>query len=158
MKQFIKYLCLAYITLILLQSCNKDEFEKNDFNNNDFIKSEVSDDKIVSNYKYNNIGKISETESRYFYNSYLYNNDGKLISRETAANPSMISSSLPTEKTELMTAENCTISHRQIFKYDENGNLLEIESYFKKNDEFEFGSKRSFEFVNGKNFQKKFTQ
>lgn len=150
MKQFIQYLSFASIALILFHSCDKDEFEENDFNNNDFIKAEVSNDKIISNYKYNDIGKIAETEGMYFYNRYLYNNDGKLISRETAADPSMLSSSLPIEKTELMTAENSSISNRQIFKCDENGYLLEIESYFKKNDEFEFGSKRSFEFVNGK--------
>lgn len=150
MKQFITYLCFVCIILILIPSCNKDDFEENDFYNNDFIKSEVSNDKIISNYKYNDIGKIVETEGMYFYNRYLYDNDGKLISRETAADPSMFSSSLPIEKTELMTAENSSISNRQIFKYDENGNLLEIENYFKQKTEFELRSKQSFELINGK--------
>ncbi len=49
-----------------------------------------------------------------------------------------------------MTAENSTISSRQIFKYDENGNLSEIENYFKQDTEFELRSKQSFEYVNGK--------
>jgi len=121
-----------------------------DFNDNDFIKSEVSNDNITSNYKYNVIGKIAETEGIYFYNKYLYDDDGKLISRETAADPSMFSSSLPTEKTELMTEENSSISSRQIFKYDENGRLLEIENYLKTEDKFELRSKQSFEIVNEK--------
>mgnify|MGYP000915475293 CR=1 FL=1 len=150
MKKFIKYLCLASITLILLQSCDKDEFEENSFKSKDFIKSEVSNHKVISKYKYNDIGKIAETDGMYFYNKYFYNNDGKLTKRETAADPSMFSSSLPIEKTELMTAENSTISSRQIFKYNENGELSEIENYFKQDTEFELRSKQSFEFVNGK--------
>lgn len=150
MKKFIRYLYLACIALILLQSCDKEEFEKNNFNTNDFIKSEVSNDKVISRYKYNDMDKIAETEGMYFYNRYLYDNDGKLIGCETAADPSMLSSSLPVEKTELMTAENSTISSSQIFKYNENGNLSEIENYFKQDDEFELRSKQSFEFVNGK--------
>jgi len=150
MKKVIKYLCLACITLILLQSCDKEEFEDNNFIRNDFIKSEVSNDKVISKYKYNDIGKISETEGLYFFNRYFYNNDGKLINSETAADLSLLYSSLPIEKTELMTNENSTISSRQIFKYDENGNLSEIENYFIKDNEFELRSKQSFEFVNGK--------
>ena len=150
MKQLIRYFCFASIILILIYSCKKDNFEVDDFNDNDFIKSEVSNDNITSNYKYNVIGKIAETEGIYFYNKYLYDDDGKLISRETAADPSMFSSSLPTEKTELMTEENSSISSRQIFKYDENGRLLEIENYLKTEDKFELRSKQSFEIVNEK--------
>lgn len=150
MKQFIKYFCFASIILFLISSCKKDDFEVNDFNDNDFIKSEVSNDNITSNYKYNAIGKIAETEGIYFYNKYLYDDDGKLISRETAADPSMFSSSMPTEKTELMTKENSSISSRQIFKYDENGRLLEIENYLKTEDKFELRSKQSFEFIDEK--------
>lgn len=150
MKQFIKYFCFASIILFLISSCKKDDFEVNDFNDNDFIKSEVSNDNITSNYKYNAIGKIAETEGIYFYNKYLYDDDGKLISRETAADPSMFSSSMPTEKTELMTEENSSISSRQIFKYNENGRLLEIENYLKTEDKFELRSKQSFEFINEK--------
>ncbi|MFC0876975.1 hypothetical protein ACE01N_10280 [Saccharicrinis sp. FJH2] len=151
MKQLIKYFCLASMILFLMSSCEKDDPEVNDFNDNDFIKSEVSNDNIISNYKYNAIGKIAETEGIYFYNKYLYDNDGKLTSRETAIDPSVLSSSLPTEKTELMTGENSSISSRQIFKYDENGRLLEIENYFKtEEDKFELRSKQSFEFIDGK--------
>lgn len=150
MKKFIKYLCLACITLIINQSCNKDEFDQNRFNSKDFIKSEVSNDKVISQYKYNDIGKIAETEGMYFYNKFFYNNDGILIKCETAADPSIHSSSLPIEKTDLMTAENSTISRRQIFKYNENGELSEIENYFKQDAEFKIRSKHSFEFVNGK--------
>ena len=150
MKQLVKYFCVASVILILFSSCKKDDFEKNDFNDNDFIKSEVSNDNITSNYKYNAIGKIAETERIFFYNKYLYDNNGRLISRETAAAPSMYSSSLPIEKTELMTGKNSSISNRQIFKYDENGRLLEIENYFKTEDKFELRSKQSFEFIDEK--------
>lgn len=150
MKQLIKYFCFASIILILISSCNKDDFEVNDFNDNDFIKSEVSNDNITSNYKYNAIGKIAETEGIYFYNKYLYDNDGKLISLESAADPSMLSSSFPIGKTELMTGENSSISNRQIFKYDENRRLLEIENYLKTEDKFELRSKQSFEFIDEK--------
>lgn len=147
MKKYIKYLCLACITLILLQSCEKEE---NRIKSNDFIKSEVLNDRVISKYKYNDIGNITETEGMYYYNKYFYNNDGKLTKRETAADPSMHSSSFPIEKIELMTAENSTISSRHIFKYNENGELSEIENYFKQDAEFELSSKQSFEFVNGK--------
>ena len=150
MKQLIKYFCLASIILILISSCKKDDFEVNNFNDNDFIKSEVSNDNNTSNYKYNAIGKIAETEGIYFYNKYMYDNDGKLISCETAEDPSMFSSSLPTEKTELMTEENSSISSRQIFKYGENGRLSEIENYLKTEDKFELRSKQSFEFIDKK--------
>ncbi|MFB6343524.1 hypothetical protein ACE1ET_17500 [Saccharicrinis sp. FJH62] len=151
MKQLIKYFCLASMILFLMSSCEKDDPEVNHLNDNDFIKSEVSNDNIISNYKYNAIRKIAETEEIYFYNKYLYDNDGRLTSRETAIDPSVLSSSLPTEKTELMTGENSSISSRQIFKYDENGRLLEIENYFKtEEDKFELRSKQSFEFIDGK--------
>ena len=149
MKAFIKYLCYASITLILVPSCNLDDFEKNQFNNNGFIKNEVSNERILSNYKYNNIGKIAEYESLYFYNRFSYNNEGRLIKQESAADPSMYSSAFIAEKMLLMTAKNSTISSYQIFKYDENKKLVEVENYFKMEDEFELRSKVSFELING---------
>ena len=150
MKKYFKYFKFAFIVSFFMTSCAKDELESDFSKDNDFIKSEISNDKIVSNYKYNDIGKISEKEGTYFYSRYIYDNNDKLIKIETAADPSMFSSSLPVEKTELMTAVNCTISSNQSLKYDKNGNLLEIENYFKNEDKFELRSKQSFEFVNGK--------
>ena len=120
MKAFIKYLCYASITLILVPSCNLDDFERDQVNNNDFIKAEVSNEKILSKYKFNDIGKIAEYEGLYFYSSYSYNNEGSLIKQESAADPSMYSSGFIAEKTQLMTAKNSIISSYQIFKYDEN--------------------------------------
>lgn len=148
MKNHLKYFSCALIALSFVTSCSKIELESNSSNDNDFIKSEITNSKIVSNYKYNDIGKIAEKEGTYFYSKYLYDNEDKLIKIETAADASMVSSSFPVEKTELMTAENCTITSYQVFTYDEN--LLEIENYFKMEDKFELRSKQSFEFVDGK--------
>jgi hypothetical protein len=149
MIKLIKYSCLALITLVLTSSCNKDDSGVNDLTNSSLIKLQLSNDKVISKYRYNDIGKIAETEGTYFYNRYIYNSDGKLIKCETAADPSMYSSSLPVEKNDLMTAENSTISNYLVFKYDENKNLSEIENYVKQEVEFKLRSKQSFEFVNG---------
>lgn len=120
------------------------------FNNNDLIKSIVQNGEITTNYKYNSIGEIEESEGTYFYHRYIYDNENKLIEVETAVSPSLFSSSLPTDNTELLTADNNSISRRQVFRYDENGNLLEIESYFRKEAEFEFSSINSVEFASSK--------
>lgn len=150
MKTNLKYFRLTLLIALFSASCTKNEIESDFSNDNDFIKHEISNDKIISNYKYNNIGKIAEKEGTYFYSRYSYDNDDKLIKIETAVDASMLSSSLPVEKTELMTAENCTITSYQILKYNENGILSEIENYFKTGDKFELRSKQSFGIVNEK--------
>ncbi len=147
MKELFKYFNLAFMVLFFLTSCAKDEFDIYSLGDNNLIKSEWSNNKIISNYKYNAIGKIEEEEGIYFYNRYFYDKDGKLIKIETAADPSWASSSHFIEKTELMTAKNSTISWCRIFKYDKYDKLFEIENYFKKEIEFSFTSKNSFEFA-----------
>jgi hypothetical protein len=150
MKKHLKYFSYALIALFFASSCSKDEFESNFSTDNDFIKSEISNNTIVTNYKYNNNGKIAEAEGIYSYSRYLYDSEDKLIKIETAADESIFSSSLPVEKTELMTAQNSAINSYRILKYDENGELLEMENYFKMEDKFELKSMQSFEFVNEK--------
>jgi len=121
MKAYNKYFKLALLIAFFSASCTKHEIESDFSNDTDLIKSEISNDKIISNYKYNNIGKIAEKEGIYFYCRYLYDNKEKLVKIETAVDLSILSSSLPIEKTELMTAENCTISSYQVLKYDQSG-------------------------------------
>jgi hypothetical protein len=124
----------------------KDEFDENQYANNYSIKSEVSNGKTISTYIYNNIGEISESEALYSYSRYSYDNEGRLVKRESVMDISL-SSSISVEKTEFMTAENCTITNNQFFKYDNNDKLIEIENHSKKdNGEFVFTSKFSFEY------------
>ena len=150
MKKHSLYFKLAVVVSFFITSCVNDELDRDFSQDNGFIKAELAGSKIISNYKYNTIGKIEEKEGAYFYSRYLYDNEGKLIKIETAVDPLVLSSSMPIEKTALMTAENSKISSYQYFGYDGNGNLLEIENYFKEEGDFELRSKLSFEFVDGK--------
>lgn len=79
MKKYFKYFKFALLVSFFITSCAKDELENDFSKDNDFIKSEISNSKIVTNYKYNNIGKIKEKEGTYFYSRYSYNNEDKLI-------------------------------------------------------------------------------
>jgi len=133
-----------------MTSCAEDELDNNLNQYNDLIKSELAEGRIVSIYRYNNIEKIEEKEGTFYYSRYLYDNNDRLIKIESAADASILTSSTPVEKTELMTANNSTISSHQYFGYDANGNLLAIENYYKPDDDFELSSKQSFEFVDGK--------
>jgi hypothetical protein len=60
--------------------------------------------------------------------------------------PSSLSSSIHIEKTEFMTAENCTITNKQIFIYDHIDKLIETENYNKEDGDFILISKFSFEY------------
>ena len=129
-----------------MTSCTKEEFDEIQNIENYSIRSEVNDGKTTSMYIYNSIGKIAENEGLYFYSRYLYDIDGRLIKRESAMDPSMLSSSSHVEKTELMTSQNTTITNYQIFKYDQDEKLIEIKNYTKKNRDFVDASMRSFEY------------
>ena len=149
MGNIIKYLLFICLTTEFIVSCISDdiEFKRNTFNSN--IKSEVSDGKTISVYKYNESGKIEEAESFYFYQRFIYDESGKLVKHESAMDASLLSSSIPVAKTEMMTSKNSTISHFRLFKYNQAGKLIEIESYFKKSGEFVVTSKNSMEYEKG---------
>jgi hypothetical protein len=140
----IKYLLAIFMVTCI--SCEKEKIDGIQNIENHSIKSEVLDGKTTSRYIYNSIGKISEREGLYFYSRYLYDIDGRLIKRESAMDPSMLSSSLHVEKAELMTSQNCAISTCNIFKYDQEEKLIEIKNYTKKNGHFVDASMRSFKY------------
>lgn len=143
------------LVLITMTSCTKEEFD----GVQDIeiyidgvhyieiygIKSEVYDGKTISRYIYNRIGKIAERESFYAYDRYTYDNDGRLIKKESAWDPSVLFS-LPLYRTELMTSDNSAITNQKVYKYDQDGKLLEIENYVKKEGDFVYSSMNSLEY------------
>ncbi len=109
------------------------------------IKSGVYGGKTISRYIYNRIGKIAENERRYSYDRYRYDNDGRLIKKESAWDPSVLFS-LPPYRTELMTSDNSAITNQKIYKYDQDGKLIEIKNYYKKDGDFVYTSMNSLEY------------
>lgn len=146
MKAINKYFRYTFLILISLTSCTKDDID--DLQNIDVyaIRFEInSNGKTTHKYSYNNIGKISEGEGLYFYQRYTYNKDGQLSKRETGIDPSKpLYSSAHLERKELLTAENSTITMRQIYSYDPNGSLIEIENYSERDGSFVYVSMNSF--------------
>ena len=137
-------------------SCTKEEFD--DVQNIEFnfdgvhyidiyaIKSAVYNGKTISRYIYNRIGRISERESRYSYDRYTYDNDGRLVKNESAIDLSSVLFSLPPYRTELMTSDNSAITNQKIYKYDQDGKLLEIKNYVKKESGLVYASMNSLEY------------
>lgn len=149
MKQHFKYFSFVLIVLYFMSSCTKTEFEENSPKGNDFIKTELLNNKIIHNYKYNNVWKITESESLYFYIRYIYDDGNRLIKKETAMDQSILSCSMPVQRTELMTAKNSTITSYSIFKYDIDGKLFEIENYSIVEGESTLRTKNSLEYDDG---------
>lgn len=137
--------CIGFAALaimLLMNSCLDDQVEPEFY----AIKSEFVGGKTTSVFKYNDLGKISERESFYFYERYIYDADGSLIKRETAVDPASTSSNSTMQiNTTLMTAENSTISSYSLFHYD-LGKLTRIENYHDKGSGFQLSSIRTMEY------------
>lgn len=146
MKTLTQFFGFVVLALATLTSCTKEDFVLNQNIDDYSIKSEVFDGNTISMYIYNSNSKIAEQEGRHFYSRYSYDHDGSLIKRESATDPSMLSSSIPIEG-ELMTSNNCTITSYQFFEYDQDEKLIEIKNYFKKDGDFAYTSMRSFEYI-----------
>ena len=119
---------------------------------NDFIKTITINGKIVSNYFYDDAGRILEEHSRYYFHRYLYDTNGRLEKVESAISPAIYSSSSSAinVKTDLMTSQNSSITNYIVYKYDNNGRVTSIDMYTKQiNDpdgKFEHGLTRIFEY------------
>ena len=144
MKRFLN-LWAAGVLLIVVASCEQDELSEVRFADGLKIKSEASDGRVVSNYKYNQQGNIAEWESTFFYHKYLYDDEGRLILSETAVDPQSFSATY-VEKTTLMTSENATIGSYQTFDYGPDGKLAEITTYVRMDGSFVLTSTNSFEY------------
>lgn len=148
MKEKNLVICLICSFLLLATSCSDhDDFEKRELNNFG-IKEIVSRGKTNSRFLYNSSGKITESQSLIFYERFTYDKMNRLVKKESAADPSLVSSSYQgwADRTELMSATNCNISQYQLFFYDRTGKLTSVENYNKKDGNFIYGSKRTFEY------------
>lgn len=145
MKNTIKFLSLLIIVFTVITSCSKDFIVDSFKSDNYSIKSIFVDGKINQTFIYNESGKITETQSFYFYNKYTYDINNRLIKQEIAVDPD-IYSSLYHIKSELMTSQNSTFTGYNVFEYNSAGKLLTQKNYFKKNNQFEYSSMCSLEY------------
>ena len=148
MKEKYQFICLFCFMILLAISCSdRDDFEKGG-QNNFSIKEIVGQGKTNSRFLYSSSGKITEHQSLIFYERFTYDKMNRLVKKESAADPSLLSSShMPwDDKTELMSASNCEISQYEIFNYNHSGQIESIENYNKKNGNFSYGSKRTIEY------------
>ena len=148
MKEKYQFICLICSFILLTISCS----DHNDFEKMEVIsfgiKEIISQGKTHSRFLYNSSGKISESQSLIFYERFTYDKMNRLVKAENAADPSLLSSSYQpwADKTELMSANNCEISQYELFIYDQSGKRTSIENYNKKNGNFTYGSKKTFEY------------
>lgn len=150
MKKRIKIFGLLIIVLTVITSCSKDFFAENLITGNYSIRSILTDGKTISKFTYNTNGKIAESQSFYFCNKYTYDDNNRLIKEEVAVDPNIVSSSMPVEKTELMTSQNSTFTGYYLFEYDSAGKLVTQKNYFKKNGQYTYTSMITFEYEGDK--------
>lgn len=143
MKKTSKLIGFLIIVLTIITSCSNDPIMVDDSYS---IKSVVSNGKVIEKYIYNDNNKIVEDQSFYFCNKYIYDNNGQLIKQEIAIDLDIASSTIHI-KSELMTSQNSTFTANRIFEYNTEGKLLTQKYYVKKNDQFEYTSMVSLEYV-----------
>jgi len=139
MKAKSNFFGFVIIAFTIICSCSKDQDSESFGIDNYSIKSIISNGKTSDKFIYNNLGKIDEAQSFYFYNKYHYNKNGQLVKLETAADLHMFDNTYH-ERNELMTSQNSTFSGYQIFEYNESGKLKTIKNYFKQNGAWKYTS------------------
>lgn len=152
MKEKYQFIYLICFFILLTFSCSDhDDFEEGELNNFR-IKEIVAQGKTNSRFLYNSSGKISESQSLIFYERFTYDKMNHLVKAENAADPLLLSSSYQAwaSKTELMSANNCEISQYELFLYDHSGKLASIENYNRKDGNFSYGSKKTYEYEGDK--------
>ena len=158
MKSNVRFLC-AFSLLVWAFACTGelDDFMLDENGNpvtNEHIKSVSSKGITNRKFRYDSFGRLIEDGGTIFYNKYSYDGKGRLDKIESAVNSSLSSSSYmdpnSPPRTELMTSANTEITWKRLFKYDNQGRLLKIENYSKKDGKsFEFTGFRSFEYEGG---------
>ena len=148
MKEQYQFICLICFFIFITFSCSDHEDIERGELNNFGIKEIVAQGKTNSRFLYNSSGKISESQSLIFYERFTYDKMNRLVKAEKAADPLLLSSSYQAwaSKTELMSANNCEISQYELFIYDQSGQLTSIENHNKKDGNFSYGSKKTFEY------------
>jgi len=131
------------IVLTIITSCSNDPIV---MDGSYSIKSIVSNGAVIAKFIYNKNNKIVEDQSFYFCNKFIYDDNGRLIKQEIAVDPDIYSSTFHI-KSELMTSQNSTFTSNRIFEYNAKGKLLTQKYYIKKNDQFEYTSMISLEYV-----------
>lgn len=139
MKVQSNFIGFVIIVFNIICACSKDKDTDGFLIDNYSIKSIISNGKTSDKFIYNNLGKIDEAQSFYFYNKYHYNKSGQLIKLETATDPQMFDNTYH-ERNELMTSQNSTFSGYQIFEYNTNSKLKTIKNYFKQNGTWKYTS------------------
>lgn len=120
--------------------------------NHPFIKEIRGQGKTLSKFLYNSSGRISESQDLFYYQHFTYDAMNRLVKVENAADLSTLSSSSSVwaNKTTLMTSDNCEISHYALFFYNQSGQLVTVKNYQKKDGDFIYGSKKTFEYDGNK--------
>ena len=116
-----------FIALMLFASaCSKDS---SDHTYGDYIKSVSENGSIVQKFIYDESGKIVEENSFYNFRKFIYDENERLVKIESAWDRSLLSSSMPVQRTEFMTSKNSPVDSYRLYEYDEEGRLSKIENY-----------------------------
>ncbi|MHB9057017.1 MAG: hypothetical protein ACYC2P_12855 [Paludibacteraceae bacterium] len=112
-----------------------------------------SDGIPITHFVYDYDGNLIERESFLSYTKYTYQDD-KLIKEETATDPQVFSSTVYTEKSEFMTAINSTFNSYSDYGYASTGELTEKKNYLLIEGSFQYRSKCTYEYEDGKIIRK----
>lgn len=145
MKSTSFFFSAVIVAVFLLTSCSKEPLPEVANDTIYAIRSVLGYGKTHARFVYNSNGKIAEYQSLYFCSRYSYDDSGRCVKEETAADPDQYSSQSH-ERIELMTSQNSAFTGYSMYQYDQDGKLISIRNYFKKNIEFEYTSMKSFEY------------
>lgn len=148
MKKRLNFHCPLIIVLAIITSCSNDPIDKNESSTIKSIFS-VAEGSVVAKFIYNENNKLIEYQSFYYCNKYIYDDNGRLISQESAFDPDIASSTIHI-KSELMTSQNTTFTGKSVFEYNSEGKLATQKNYIQKNNQFEYVSMISLEYVGDK--------
>ena len=144
-KNFGEYAKGVAILLIVAGffSCEK----QSSFDDYEHIKSISLNGTVVQKFYYDHAGKIVEESSMGYFRKFIYDENGCLMKVESAFDRSGLSSSMPAQRTELMTSHNSVVDSYSLYEYDKDGKLSKIENYFNETGKgFEYRSTQTYEY------------
>lgn len=144
----LRLLILSTTFTLILSSCTKDEFAKDELsqNANGLLKKVKNGGHITEEISYNEYNFISEVNGIYFWRKYYYNDQKQLIKEEIATNPDMTSSMFSNPTYEFVDPGKVGISMYYLFKYDDKGLLIKQLNYVPKDGSDELKSMCNFEY------------
>lgn len=132
------------ILMLIMVSCTKDDYLPIP---NGLLKKVKNGDFITKEITYNNYNLVSEVNSTSFWRKFYYKDGDQLIKEEIAANPDMLSSSMPLSQThEFVDPKKVGISMYSLFEYDNNGRVVKQLNYIPKDSQDELRSIITFEY------------